>query len=100
MNTIEMIELKKSNRQIFEELMEEKFGDFSFNYYSVFKMLLSGEDITPLFKMLEAINYVNMGKKDLESAEEDIGKYLTKFLPSELLNKVENNSKEINKKKK
>ena len=88
MNTNEMKELKKTNVNVFEQVMEEKFPDFSFKYYSVFKIVLSGEDITPLFMMLNSINEVNTGKKSFEDAQKGVGHFLNKFIPPELLAKL------------
>jgi hypothetical protein len=96
MNTEEMKLLRESNKELFEQLMEEKFPDFSYKYLAVFQMILSGEDITPLFKMLDVISQVNSGKSTVEQGEKDVGKYLTKFLPDGLLEKLE--SGELNKK--
>lgn len=89
MNTPEMKKLRESNPVIFEETMEQKFEKFAFYYYSVFKILLSGDDITPLFKMLEILGKINSGKTSLEEGEKNVGKYLTKFLPDGLLEKIE-----------
>lgn len=88
MNTDEMKLLKKTNVQLFEQTMEEKFQEFADRYYSIFRMVLSGEDITPLFKMLNVINNINSGKKSFEDGEREVGMYLTKFLPPELLDKI------------
>ena len=68
MATDEMKNLKNTNINVFEQVMEDRFQDFSFKYYSIFRMILSGEDITPLFMMLDAINDVNSGKKNFEEA--------------------------------
>ena len=89
MNTEEMKILKETNQGMFEQVLEEKFPDFSYNYYSVFRMVLSGDDITPLFKMLEIISKVNTGESNIEDCEKDVGTYLSKFLPDGLLEKLE-----------
>lgn len=88
MNTEEMQNLKKTNVNVYEKVMEDQFPDFSFKYYSIFRMILSGEDITPLFMMLDAINDVNTGKKNFEDAERRVGLHLNKFIPKELLDKL------------
>lgn len=88
MDTPEMKELRKTNQALFEQTMEEKFEQFSFQYYSIFKMILSGEDITPLFKMLEIINKVNVGRCTFEDGEKEVGGFLNQFLPPELLAKL------------
>lgn len=90
MNNDDMKLLKNTDVLLFEQMMEEKFAEFSSNYYSVFKMILSGEDIGPLFKMFEVIGNINTGKTTFEQGEKTVGTFLTKFLPPELLEKMEN----------
>ena len=89
MNTDEMKVLRESNPNVFEQVLEDKFPDFSYNYYSVFKMILSGDDITPLFTMLEMMSEVNAGQSNVEDCEKGVGKYLSKFLPDGLIEKLE-----------
>lgn len=88
MNTDEMQLLKQANGPLFEQTIEEKFQAFADRYYSIFRMVLSGEDITPLFKMLSVINGINTGNKSFEDGEREVGSYLTKFLPPDLMNKI------------
>jgi len=88
MNTNEMKALKNTNLAVFENTMEEKFPSFADQYFSVFRMLLSGEDITPLFMMLGEINKHNNGKQTYEDTEQTVGTYLNKFIPKELLEKL------------
>ncbi len=88
MATEEMILLKKNDVALYENLLEEKFSDFALRYYSVFKMVISGEDITPLFKMLEIIGNVKQGNISIEDGEKNVGSYLTKFLPDGLMEKL------------
>lgn len=92
--TAEMILIKKENQKTYEDVMEEKFQDFANNYYSVFKMVLSGENLDPLFKMLKAIDNVNKGEQSLEKAEKNVGKYLGKFLPDSLKSNLAENLKD------
>jgi len=89
MNTDEMQTLKSSNKELFEQVMEDKFPQFSDRYYGMFKMVLSGEDISPLFKMLDVIGNINAGKTSFETGEKDVGTYLKKFLPEGLVQKLE-----------
>lgn len=96
MNTPEMKELKESNYPLFEQTLEDKYQNFAYNYYSVFKMVISGEDITPLFKMLEILSNVKAGKTSFEDGEKDVGKYLTKFLPDGLVDKLETGELNVN----
>lgn len=103
MDTPEMKVLRDTNQDSFEQVMESRFENFAFQYYSVFKMILSGEDITPLFEMLKVISQVNHGEKSFEDGERDVGLYLNKFLPDGLLEKLEQDEIEkagMNKRKK
>ena len=106
MNTDDMKSLRGKDKTAFEEMMEQKFPLFAEEYYSVFKMVISGQDLTPLFKMLEIIGEINKGDKSFEEGEKNIGGYLNKFLPSDLLEKIEKgeldvpNDKSKSKKKK
>lgn len=90
MNTPKMKRLKAKDSAEYMNQLESKFSDFSDQYYTIFRMVIDGEDITPLFKMLEVINNINNGKTDLETGEKSVGQYLTKFLPPEILQKMEN----------
>ena len=89
MDTPEMKLLRDTNQDTFEQIMEERFENFAFQYYSVFKMILSGEDISPLFQMLKVISKINKGEKSFEDGERDVGLYLNRFLPDGLLEKLE-----------
>lgn len=90
MNTTEMKRLRIKDSAEYIERLESEFSEFSDQYYTIFRMVIDGEDITPLFKMIEVINNINSGKTDLETGEKNVGQYLTKFLPSEILHKMEN----------
>jgi hypothetical protein len=89
MNTPEMVELKNSDRAQFDDTMEEKFLEFSSSYYGIFRMIIDGEDITPLYAMLSIISKVKSGGSTMEEAEKNVGTYLTKFLPPEIVDKME-----------
>src|SRR5437868_2663686 len=86
MNEDEIVKLKEKDQLLYEEKLENQFNEFSEKFYGIFRMIISNEDISPLFKMLSKIDKVKNGKISLENAEKDVGKYLTKFLPKELLN--------------
>lgn len=100
MNTDQMKLLKSTNQQVYEETLEEKFNEFALRYYSMFKMIISGADLDPLMQMLQTINTVNMGLKSAEDGEQDVGKYLTKFLPDNLVNQNQNKKKKNKKNRK
>lgn len=84
MLTAEMKVLKNSNSEEYEKIMEDKFPDFSMKYYGLFKMVLSGEDITPLFGMLAGLADAKKGTTTLDVVEKNIGKELSKFLPDKI----------------
>lgn len=88
MNTTEMKELRSKNKVAFETAMEEKFSDFAYQYYSVFRIILSGQDISPLFMMLGEINKHNTGKQSYDDTERTVGTFLNKFIPPELMAKL------------
>jgi hypothetical protein len=78
MCTDEMIALKNEDTGEYNKQMEEKFSVFSNRYYSIFHKLLSGEDLTPLFSMLAAIEKVKNGEVTMETAEKQLGNILAK----------------------
>lgn len=84
MVTPAMKNLKKTDDNAYENIMEEKFPEFSMKYYSLFKMVLSGSDIQPLFIMLTGITKAKNGTKTLEHVEKDVGKELSKFIPDNI----------------
>lgn len=84
MATDEMKQLKKSNKKTYVEVMENKFKDFADKYYSLFRVIINGDDITPLFTMLDGLDSISSGEKSLEVVEKNIGKELSKFLPNNI----------------
>lgn len=62
-------ELKKNSYDEYKMHMEEKFSKFSGEYYSVFQKVISGDDLTPLLKMLSMINKIKKEEFSLEKAE-------------------------------
>ena len=76
MLTDEMIDLEETDRAEFEDQMEKKFPKFSMRYYAVFQKVISGEDLTYLFKMLESIRMVQTGRASLEDVEKKLGEDL------------------------
>jgi hypothetical protein len=81
----EMKLLRETNEDLLEEHLEDKFPEFVERYYSIFKMILSGDDLTPLFEMMKVINNVNRGRRSIEDGEKRVGKYLSKFLPEDIV---------------
>lgn len=87
MTTDEMIDMKSQDLAAYEEQMESKFPEFADKYYAVFKKVISGEDITPLFKMLVGIDKVNRGEKTIEEVETNLGKELANKYVLPVINK-------------
>ncbi len=81
MNTPEMTELRKNNNDVFVSTMETKFEDFAEHYYSVFRMVISGKDLSMLFEMLSTIDKMKNNKTSVEMGEQHIGNKLKQFLP-------------------
>ncbi len=106
MNTPEMVELRKNNNDVFVSTMETKFEDFAERYYSVFRMVISGKDISMLFEMLSTIDKMKKNKTSVEMGEQHIGNKLKQFLPDGFEEKLQKetvqkmNSKSKNKKNK
>ena len=94
----ELIELKNKDEDEFDRHMEEKFPAFSFRYYALFKKIISGEDITPLFSMLGGIERIKKGDITIEEVEKDLGEELAEEYIYPHLNK--NTLNGIGKKKK
>ncbi len=106
MNTPEMVELRKNNNDVFVSTMETKFEDFAERYYSVFRMVISGKDISMLFEMLSTIDKMKKNKTSVEMGEQHIGNKLKQYLPEGFEEKLQKetvqkmNSKSKNKKNK
>jgi hypothetical protein len=76
MCTDDVVKLKNTNYQDYEEHMEEKFESFSMRYFALFKKLLSGEDLTHLFNMIAGIERINRGDETIEEVEKRLGEDL------------------------
>jgi len=68
----EIFSLSKKDYKKYSKTMKEKFPEFSTKYMSIFDMVISGEDITPLIEMLAQIDSVKKGKKTMEQAEDEL----------------------------
>lgn len=81
MCTDEMIALKEKCKQgqtdeDYEFNIEDKFPEFTSKYYSLFKMIIDGEDLTPMYRMFSCIDQVNKGYTTLENVELQLGEEL------------------------
>lgn len=68
--------MKKKDPIGYERHMEKKFPEFSVEFLWLFKKVISGEDISPLYTMLQQIKLIKSGKKSFETAENTVVKNL------------------------
>lgn len=71
--TSEVINIKKANFEDYRTHMEEKFPQFCDRFYAIFQKIISGEDIKPLFFMLDKLRKVKSGNLSIEDAEKSVG---------------------------
>jgi hypothetical protein len=74
----DIIKLKQSDQNEYNNALEAQFPEFSKRYFSVFSQVISGNDLTNLFMMLSQIDKVKNGQTSLEEVEKKIGKDLSK----------------------
>lgn len=80
MCTDEIQELKKLDKNKYEQTLEFKFETFALEYWAIFKKVISGEDLGPLFQMLGEIAKIKTGEKSLKQVETELGhEYAVKF---------------------
>ncbi len=72
MCTDEMRELKEKSPLEYEEHLEQKFESFCNGHYKLFKLILDGEDISPLMGMLAQIEKVKRGELTFEEANAQV----------------------------
>lgn len=75
-NKEENLNLQRSNKEKYEQVMEEKFQDFALQYYSIFRKVISGESLDTLFYFLEHITMIKQGETTLDNAEKKLGEEL------------------------
>jgi hypothetical protein len=78
MCTDEMVKLKENDSGEYGAHMENKFPAFSSKHFSMFQQIISGEDLTMLFKMLEALEKLSSGKTDFETVQSELKENLNK----------------------
>ena len=71
-----LMKLKRQNYALYEKHLEQAFPKFSEDFYFIFKKVISGEDITPLYGMLQQIKLIKENKKSFEKAEDTVVKGL------------------------
>jgi hypothetical protein len=87
MSTPEMKKLKKSNLQLYEKTLEEKFPDFVTRNYGIFQLLISGGNIDILIKMLSSLDKVNKREESIDKVVNDMRDLLTAKYVSPILKK-------------
>ena len=76
MNTDEMIFLKKYHNDEYETKLAEFVPSFKEEYPSLFKMIVSGADLSILDEFLNNIEDIKSGKKKLNDARNELGMML------------------------
>jgi len=83
--------MKNTDPNGYEMHMETKFEKFADRYYGLFKKVSSGDDLTPLLSMLEAIEKIKAGKITMEDAEANLGDELAERFVYPKLSKNQSN---------
>ena len=91
--------LKDEDNNKFIQKLEDEFPDFCDKYYSLFRTVIDGNDLTNLYKMLEMIVKVQDKNISIETAEKQLGEELAEeYLYPNLSNEeLERINKELNK---
>jgi hypothetical protein len=84
--------LSSTNQDLYKEKMKSIFTSFELNYPSLFELVISGDDLTPLEFMLSTMEKINNGETDKDKGEMSIGEHLSSKY-------VKIDSKKMNKKK-
>jgi len=87
MNDDNIKELKKNNENLYIDKLTNEFKEFSDKYYTLFRTVIDGEDITNLFKMLEMIQRIQNKEIDIKTAEKKLGDELANQYLYPALNK-------------
>jgi hypothetical protein len=96
MVTPEVKNMKKQNQDVYEKHLEEKFQTFTESFYSIFRMLVSGQDISNLVSMLRTLNEVKTNKIEFEEARDKMSHIVNK----QFVDPITNQKKKQNKKNK
>ena len=68
--------IEENKEEEYEFSIEDQFPEFTSKYFSLFKMIVGGEDLTPMYRMFACIDQVNKGHTTLESVEKQLGEEL------------------------
>lgn len=81
MNTIKMKEMRKNNFIEYRENMEKEFPEFSYTHFMFFKKIISGDDLTFMFEMIEELEKIENGTRNFEESKNILGKKLEEMHP-------------------
>ena len=74
----ELEEDKLNNVVIYRKKLDEEFREFADRYPTLFKKVISGEDLSRLAEMIYYIEKIRSKKTTFEAAEEELGKNMAK----------------------
>ena len=78
MNQEDMKSLKISNNSEYEARIQNTFPKFVENFYSIYKMIMSGQNIKTLIEMLRQLDKVKENKIDFDVARNKISALVNK----------------------
>lgn len=78
MNSEEFIYLNKNDHALYEKKLEEFVPIFKEEHEKLFKMIINSDDLTYLYKMLNALDDVGSGKKTMNEVRQELGVDLDK----------------------
>ena len=89
----DMKKLKEENNNEYLNKLEDEFPVFCEKYYTLFKMVVDGNDLSNLYKMLEMILQIQNNNISIQDAEKKLGEelaeeYLYPNLSKEELEKI------------
>ena len=68
--------LSSTNQESYKEKMKSIFTVFELNYPSLFDLIISSDDLSPLEFMLSTMEQINNGQTDKDKGEMSIGDHL------------------------
>ena len=77
-STEDMIQLKKKNLDEYFSILESTFKSFIDEYYSIYQLLIIGNDITPLFHMIKSLVSIQNNHINIDDATDMIKYELAK----------------------
>ncbi len=87
MNQPHIKQLKLHNQTEYELDLESKFPKLSSEFYGLFKLILSGIDLSNLFEMFKKLNQVNNNNIDFQTARTEISDLINNQYVNPILKK-------------